>query len=335
MNRNGLIDIYRFFASLCIVADHVVALGIRDFPCAERGYHVIFFFMLTGYFTKNHFEKKDDNIISYTFYKFSKFLPYTFVSVILGNIILLGAEGSLGGVVYRAFFSVFEILMLGEIPLVGYSNVVPPLWTLSSMLICFPIACVLIKTMKNNRLVFWGVLYATIIGLNAWKNIANYQFPIKTLLTLACILSGSYIYDGVKKIKGILEYKIITILGVIAFIGTILICYFVVDQMDAFIVLSVAAVTLTTSGAELFKGNALTDFLGNISMVIYIIHYNGVRIVNVYFKEMSNNVKVIVYFVLVIILSVLVYVILEIMKRKGLFDGIKNKIKAKVNNKEL
>lgn len=89
-SRNGLIDIYRFLASIIIVVDHMGVLGMRDYPFFAKGDHVIFFFMLTGYVTMQHFFARDDDIIQYTYSKFKKFVPYTFFAVLIGLLLIPG-----------------------------------------------------------------------------------------------------------------------------------------------------------------------------------------------------------------------------------------------------
>ncbi len=325
MRHNGLMDVYRFIAAIIIVADHVVALGIDDFPCARKGHHVIFFFILTGFLTMWHFDRGNDDIWDYTKRKFVRFIPYTVISVVAGNILLFSYDNRIAVVksLKRAFYSIFEILMLGEIPLVGHSNIIPPLWTLSTMLICFPIVCWFIMKMKNNKAIYWGVIYGSVIGLASLKYYSSAVFPSKLLLGLWCIMTGCILYDVVKQVNKLTVTKCRFYAlgggGIFSFLVTVLICYKCLNELDTFVIMTIISVVLTMSKfGDFIRGNKITDFLGQLSMIVYIIHYNGVWAVQRFFEDYNNYDKIRMYFLIVFIFSIGSYIIVDCWNRKNL-----------------
>ena len=57
--RNGKIELLRFLAAIFIMNGHLSQIGFEnDRPFLGGWFYVEFFFMLTGYFTMMHFEKK-------------------------------------------------------------------------------------------------------------------------------------------------------------------------------------------------------------------------------------------------------------------------------------
>lgn len=316
MHRNGLIDIYRFIAVMIIVADHVGYLGVEGFPCARRGWHVFFFLVLTGVLTRSHFSC-DDNLWEAMKHKFVRFLPYTALSVIVGNILLWHQNISLQQRIGRAFYSIFEICLLGEIPLLGKSHVIGPLWMLSAMLLCFPIVWLLIKKM-NNIEPYVYIVYCSVIGLGRLS--VSGDFPIKLLYVLASIMIGCIISDIVVLVdKYTLNRRCLFYFvgagGILAFVVTVYICYFCIADYPAFQVMSIISIIFTMSKAgNIIKGNMITNFLGReMSMIIYITHINSVFFVQRYFFRYSEIDKIRIYFLMVFVFAIVAYIIVNLI----------------------
>ena len=68
MNRkNSTIEIWRFVASLLIMATHMYHFGIDNYYFRETWIFVEFFLIITGYYTAVHFDKYAyDRVVSET-----------------------------------------------------------------------------------------------------------------------------------------------------------------------------------------------------------------------------------------------------------------------------
>ena len=140
------------------------------------------FFLLTGYFTTKHFYKtrkrKVDELakdsLSYTFKKFSTFLPYVIIALLIGFIYTFMYRG------YNFINFVIEFCKLPLELLFGSSFITTdhcgPLWYLSAMFIVFPFFCFLVslRKIKNFRIILF--LFITSIFLLVGTE-ATHFFP--------------------------------------------------------------------------------------------------------------------------------------------------------------
>lgn len=123
---------------------------------------VDFFAMLTGYFTTKHFanklyENRSKEAIKYTVSKFSKFMPYIFIIMLIDYAInfldkFLINELHLGNLTEQLFF---DMLLLSSS--YGYPAVAA-LWFLSAMLLVFPVFCLFVQSKNKYFIMLVGFL---------------------------------------------------------------------------------------------------------------------------------------------------------------------------------
>lgn len=161
-----IINLLRVVFAFFIMLLHYQMFTSNDVPGTRARSAWIFveaFFMLTGYFTTKHFRKtrkiKMDELakdsLSYTFKKFSTFLPYIIIALLIGFIYTF---------MYRDYTPIGFVIEFCKLPLelLFGSAFIPtshcgPLWYLSAMFIVFPLFCLLvsIKKYKNIRTIFF------------------------------------------------------------------------------------------------------------------------------------------------------------------------------------
>lgn len=153
--RISALGLIKFLAAIAIILHHA-------FINSGHGTHfwlfVDLFFFITGYFTFKHFRKKKnrgmiledkaDRAIKYTIKKFSAFIPYVMIAVVLYSISYIVEEGNLN-------FSSILIIPFNLTFLNSQINLhMSALWFLSAMLIVFPLFCLMCQTKKQKSLIY-------------------------------------------------------------------------------------------------------------------------------------------------------------------------------------
>lgn len=206
-----------------------------------------------------------------------------------------------------------------------YSDVDPPLWTLSSTLIVFPIICYLAKKMKDDRRYLWGCGYISVIGSFCWSIVENAGYPFPLLRGFFTILAGCVICFVVRTINRIgtkIVKCFVPIIGIISFIISIAMCYFRMNMLDLFTAVCAVSIMCTASEAgNILKGNRITDLLGKISMIVYIVHYQSIWVVIKFFEQHSINDKIKVYYFSVVVLTLFAYIIVEMLLNRMASKG--------------
>ena len=153
--RSANVDIARFLAAVIILAFHVDACGanIPNRVWVTGSYYVEFFFLMTGFLTANHFDGKEysnriKNSIEYTLKKFIVIWPYTAIITVIhyvtfGLILLADGSWKINDFIYSFLTDfAYDVLLISSgwrMPLVG------PLWFVSSMMLVFPLFCILFR----------------------------------------------------------------------------------------------------------------------------------------------------------------------------------------------
>ncbi len=182
--RLASVELARFIMMLLIMAHHLYLLGYSNGYLGESCWAwVDFFYILTGYFTMQHFTKYEDttscakDALAYTFKKFRGFIPYIFVSVVLQY--FLEAFPYILQHDVKAFVDSFVNIPY-ELLLISSSGIVwpkmAPIWFLSAMFLTLPVLIYLMlrfKDLWNILCYLLPVLYFGYYGVNtsrAWPN---------------------------------------------------------------------------------------------------------------------------------------------------------------------
>lgn len=293
--KNCFIELERFIAACLVLLYHLgVSKGSWIF--------VEFFFMLTGYFTMLHLERKSETIgdniwypVFYTWKKFVKIFPYTGISILamwLGRIIKWNLS---------AKDLVKWILCLPtELGLLAGTGMQPTglqiaegaytpkllnvhLWYICSMLIVMPIVVGLLMWARKYKsvivtvvpMLLYGILIMKDGTINGWHN-DTFTFIFCNMRAMAGLLLGAGAYYFTQWWKSreytVLGKKVLTAIELISFAGVALISFSTALRFDALqIGLLFLSISLTNSGLTYTTqiSDKRLEFLGAISLPIY------------------------------------------------------------------
>ncbi len=297
MMKNKYIEIERFVASCMILTLHLfVSKGTWIF--------VEFFFLLTGYFTISHVEKRKELIkddiwypVQYTWNKFVKLFPYTTLSLLmLWGIKLIACELKGSEILKWFLFLPTELMLIsgsGMIPnnLQITEELYTPfllnahLWYVCCMLFVLPLVVYLLMNLNKAKAVvltifpmfLYGILVMKSGTITGWHG-DQYAFFFCSLRAFAGLLLGAlayYVSLWLNKPKYTDFGKVVlTIIEVASFIIVLVISHLTDLSYDAlFIVLLFVSVSISNSGVTYTTriSSEFADFLGKISLPIYCL----------------------------------------------------------------
>lgn len=335
--RNRYIELERFVASTLVLLYHLgVSKGSWIF--------VEFFFMLTGYFTIAHIERKRETIIentwypvSYTWKKFTKILPYTGISILI-LFVYQAIEWNLS---IGDFFKWLLRLPL-ELMMLAGSGMLPNgfqiaegihtsrimnyhLWYICSMLFVLPIVVYLLTYIKKAKSILLTILPMFLYGIlimkdgtvDGWHD-PDFAFVFCNVRAMAGILLGAAAYYFSQwwnqRQYTRLGKILLTLLEVVSFLLVSVLSYVTTLRYDAlFIGLFFVSISLSNAGVTYTVKikNALLDFLGAISLPIYCLQMPVIEICSNWL-DISNPWMI---FIITILLSVLLEIVLRGMKK--------------------
>lgn len=319
--KNGLIELYRFIASIIIMIYHSYHLyNVSDYPCRGGYIFVEAFFALTGYFTYLHFANlncptihdKTLEVFKYIKRKFVKFLPYTFIAVfsslIVRHMIILKDLQ-----LWMFFKAVLESLMLIR----GDSNV-GVLWYLCALLWVFPLFCFsCLMFQRKTMLILSGLGAAIFYGL-----IRSYDAfaPKMFARAFAGLLLGVIIYELFRILKDmninqkILDCLIITSLSIPIILTLINVRYNIVIILS--FVLGFAATFAKNDFSEFWK-RSIWQYLGKWSFSLYLVHLNIADLINWICKNiviLKTHEQYFMYIVFTIIYMLILEISVKLFK---------------------
>lgn len=338
---------------IVIVLHHSAFLATPDtqmmFPLGSLA--ADFFFMLTGYFAYAHFVRNEkseeanrENIMkywmSYTLKKLKKVLPYCVISI-LGIYILeffCRSEGlPLVDRIMRLQNLPFELTltpMLGIIPLDfgNYRN--SSLWFLSAMMITLPLLLYLIEKYKDfmTSYVIWflpGIIQAWFLvnygGICVWGTYSGLLY-LGVVRAFSDMMMGCAIYLAARA----LERKMENAKGIIRLCFTITELLLLLltfkqftralsgaDQIFSLYVMA-AMLIIATSGishTSKISGSAF-DFLGQLSMPIYCIHWTVYQYVACFLRPGYYKGIICILVICIALSAFLISVISRIQRRQ-------------------
>lgn len=341
MKKNGSVECSRFLAAMLIMTHHMYQLGVEEYPFKEAWIYVELFLLITGFYTARHYDghsagNPSKDAFQYTIRKFLPLFPYACISSVCGWI-LRGLHGLLcEGWIWKKFVInflgdfPFDILLL--ISSYGYP-VITPLWYLSAMLIVFPLFCLFVQ-IKNRYTKLLSAILLTLL-FYGWNGVSGERtYPLDMLRVMAGMLLGVVIYEFSVVFKAhILRVpkKLLTVVEALAFAfpffcclnnyvsrgftntRVYLLCYCI------FLLLCLPGFTYSAG----IKGK-LFDYLGRLSMPIFIFHWCVCMTVNL-LAELNGwalSLKIILYYALTLLVSV---VLMALIGRWRWWNGLLKK----------
>lgn len=322
--RNWIIDIYRFLFALVIMTGHAVNVGMEaPFPFAGVGIFVEFFYLITGYFTLNHISNKIPFVVGdrmleslrYTFRKFSVFLPYLAISVSARHLydfcyaIKISGWGGTVQALKSLLYAPLELFLTNYI-FSGVPQKVGALYYLAAMIVVLPLFCLLCMC-KNNSIKLGIALYAMLFYYYDvdWAITASYP---QVLFRAFCGMCMGVVIDyAVKELKYkdfIVKHKMVVIVfGNLLLIVSMMLSGLSLDNRRIQLICVFMGVLSLFLASEYFAfcGNVFTSYLAKLSMVIYIMHWTVGVIINGVMSDNGLAMKMITYYVLTVLISVL------------------------------
>lgn len=329
--RQGNIELLRFIVSIIIMTFHASYIGIErgEFPFSESYIYVEFFFAIMGYFTVVHFDKTshtslDDKAkasISYTVKKVLSFWPYTFICQTLYYLVERSPFTNQYEFedVIQYFFDI--TLLTGCFNDKKALNGV--LWFLSAMLVVYPVFSLLCQ-MKSKH--FFAILsfYIPLLYYGYFNEIEYTRFPMNALRAFAGLFLGGAVYCIATKMRELKLSMCARIVSTVMEIGIFAFVLFATykskDYYRLYICCFIIGLGLMLSGqsyTSLIRGKIL-DWLGRISLTIYIFHpLVGISIMH-FLPDISVNQRVVLYYAGTVLISSLLYCVIE-SRRKNIF----------------
>lgn len=316
-NKKSFVEAWRFLAAILLLIHHG---RMFDYPTPHfyMGWiYVEFFFMLTGYFTMKHFSNVEyyslDNIakasIRYTFFKFIKLIPYTTIAIFITYIVINKGNYSGNNIINM----VLEMTLLypGDI-------ILGPIWFLRVLIIVFPLFCILCQIKSKSFIYILSFLY-TILYYNYTGVLHEQYFPGNIFRAIAGLLLGVLIYgisESIKKanlhkyqafLLNILEVVLYVIIFVLTYTNRI--CFlFILACMFVATIIFFSEKTYTSNFSS-----KIVNYLGKISMVIYIIHVPIGYILKG--MDISSEYIVLIWCITSVIIASIMYCVIENIKK--------------------
>lgn len=320
-NRQGIIEVWRFIASLLIMTCHLTQVGFdNNFPFYSSWIFVEFFFILTGYYTILHFDKNEAcslndiarNSILYTAKKYINIFPY----ILLATSIHYFSNFILGGQSLNKLIDyIFDITLLTGIFKMQYAQI-SALWYLSALFIVFPLFCLLCQ-MKSKYVVYIISFYVSILFYGYNESISYSQFPYHVPRAMAGLCLGIVVYALCSVLRKMSLPSYIRIVFLLIEVGGLV--YLVVSTYRntlnekfaiACFVLSLTIMLSQQTCTARIKGGFF-DLLGKLSMVIYIFHIVIAHVIRDHFSYLSNIYKLMIYYLFTFAISVVAYCIVK------------------------
>lgn len=354
--KNGTIEFLRFVFCISVLMYHVgkYTLGsislngnihLAFFPHGSIG--VEFFFLVTGLFLARSIDKElsiskknktdiGEDTIKFIFKKIKTIFPYYILSLIMIFIIdyivnkytLVHAVKLLIGSIPEIFF-----LQMTGIP-VTYINRFD--WYISVMMICIAIIYPLCKKYYKTFVTlvaplfaililgYLGYNYSSLTGVTVWVG-----FTYKGMLRgLAEILLGTTAYYIANKLSELKLKKIkqvfLTLFEALTYLGVLIIvmCTFKSEYEFTALILLFIGITLTYSQITYSKNifnNNLFNYLGKLSLPIYLTQLPAITLANRYFKAFGIMTRISIILILTFIFAIII---------KKLGDYVYTKIKS-------
>ena len=344
--ENYYIDFYRFIFSFIILMYHSwIFTGEYGLGYFNSGYYgVDFYFIVTGYLMMNSIKKLgniNENITKMTFKyisnKFLKLLPALIITFFVGCILVYGKElFSIKLIFSNKIWG--ELLQLG---IFGYElSINSSWWYISAMFVVLLILYPLALKFKNSYIYYIAplLLLLSLMIINYYHININDPMPVTLFFRngfykgLIFIILGNISYVCTEKIKSLTISKIKKI--VLTFIETTFYIILILNMHFAFLdsiliaILFLICISLTFSNQTLiskyFKSN-LWKKIGSIGFYMYLCQIS-IRTFLLKYIEHNYHHILLNYAILTMIISLILYFIIEKLLKKKLLPLFKKMI---------
>lgn len=339
--RISVVDLLRFVACCFIIWFHTPDLrdvnNLHEFPFVGAFLFVELFFILMGYFTYRHFRKtsneqsletKAKRSLSYTWKKFSSYLPYTIFAVLIVYAVRLLDPGLI-------ITSKIDILLyfkhfLAELFLLNISGggQLGLTWYLSAALVVFPLFCMICQS-RNQRLLYVVLLpFCVIFYLCFYSASLGGVGPV--LRAFAGLSLGVLSYALSERLKQLNCKKwfsfLLSLIELLSFMLAIVLLYtrneslvrhehlFIFSVVFCFFITLVLLLSTKTLQSKIKLW--LFDFLGKISLQMYLFHQFFHWLILFFANALPVATKMALLYGGTIAMSVAVYAIVELAKER-------------------
>ncbi len=330
--RNYMVDLCRFIAALMIMFCHLDLVGAQAYPTYM---FVDFFFILSGYFTVQHFakqkadsnpEKRGRTALRYTAKKFIPFIPHLLVALPIAYFMLnfhFLKDGDVLGF-FTGFKDMFAEFLL--LPIKFFDNParqIGPLWYLSALLIVMPLFSYICQSKYRRPICYAGLILAYVY-FSMQATISAFDPISALLLCSSCMFIGMFVFDVVTEIKS-KTFKtstrvFATIAELLCLIYVCLAGFLNFTPVTMQLVAYVIMLTIMLSGIS-YTSNIKCSFftwLGKISMPLFIWHYAVGRVLSHYTAGHTTKRMLIYFFVGSLTAAIVMHFISEYaLKRIG------------------
>lgn len=344
--KKSILELYRFIFVLLIMLHHVQhLLGAAPEHYLDEGWiFVEFFFILTGILTTAHFARRTTvpstvggsseaacelkGLITYMFVKFARLLPYVALAVTSEYVIRLCnhaySKKELLSLMERY---VMELLLLTSSGLA--TPTVGSLWYLSALMLVFPVFCIILSYPKSRNIwmvIGWSVAlwFYGRVGLEGQT-----ETPYNLLRAFMCLSMGASVYLIANKVSRYEVKKItrvmLTILEEGSFLLAIVLTLAENGNKPFIFICFIVGLTCVFSGKTYSSeiSNKFLNYLGELSMVLYVLHWPIITFLNSYYGGLDIYIRTILFVGSSVVISV---VALILVKKSGFNQKMKGLI---------
>jgi peptidoglycan/LPS O-acetylase OafA/YrhL len=328
--RNYMVDLCRFIAAFMIMFCHLDLVGYKTYPTYM---FVDFFFILSGYFTVQHFAKiKHDESpdkrgrlsLLYTAKKFMPFIPHLLIALPIAyaakNINLLQAS-DWGGFFLGFKDMIAEFLLLPISFFEGTSRQLGPLWYLSALLIAMPLFSYICQSKYRRPIMFAGMIFAYFY-YSMQKTISAFDPASALMKCAACMFIGMFLFDVVSELR---EKKLKTATKIcLTVVELACLAYAILAGPLSFTPVKMQTVVYMIMLTIMLSGQSYTakikaplfTWLGRISMPLFIWHYAVGRVLIHFVGRFSTTKLLVAFFVGSIVVAIVSDFIVQMILKK-------------------
>ncbi len=325
--KNDLIEFWRVIAMLLIVRHHTYYVGIDwKYPFRLSWIYVEFFYILTGYFTFAHFQKRQESgsaneiaetSLVYTLRKFIRFAPY-FVPAILAEYALEAipnlAKGPFAVLEGLATLPT-ELLLLSS----SYGRAhLGPIWFLSAMFLVFPLFCFLIRILPKYLVCMvtflWPVCYYGIVGVTGKRDVPHDLLRASAALCIGVVVWFLSEQIRNRKNAGGKQDTVLVCLGNLALVFTMLVAFLNASSANRAVVVAFAAGAAALTAVPVQFPQALRgplQFAAGLCMPAFIWQKVAATSINRFLGGLSDRPREYAFYGLTILLALISKMIVE------------------------
>ena len=294
-HRASILDLIKFIAAIAIVYFHTL-LGDQNAHFGTLYFLVELFFFITGYYTFRHFQSdqksiqrdswdvKGEKALRYTYRKIKSFMPYILIAVLMYYVTLIipAISSGLSAVLDALKGLPFDLLLLNT--QAGITNW--PMWFMSAMAIMLPIFCLICQVRSKSTLFIICLLVDIVYYFNFYQWPFNQGvFYIAPLIrALVGMLTGICIYYVSRYMRNMKcsnrSVAALCLVEMASILSAFVLMYsrncsanLSVYRPLTFIAFFCFLCIFMSDKTKLSKvSSSAMDFLGRLSMVIYMIH---------------------------------------------------------------